>query len=196
MENFDISNNFCSACQKTKKILKLYLIKKINYTIVLLVLLSVISSSHGLPSNLKISGVKSRTKSEETNKITNGSILKKVFAKNDREILQRQKRMMPAMVPIRDRMTSSLCSYEVVVDVNPQRIPNKIDRVLCQRDSCKCVEQGDYRCTQLYAQLNVTYLTNDLKSNFDFEMLNVEYACVCSRGSGSPGVKILEPVLV
>lgn len=187
-----------STCQKTKQKLKVLIVKKYNVLVIVTILLSVISSSHGLPNNFN-----DKTKRIETNNLINTPFMKKIMGgvreahNENHKAHHRAERFMPqVMVPVRDRMTSSLCSYKVQVDVNPVRIPNKIDRVLCQVDSCKCVEQGDYRCTQLYAQMNVTYLTNDLKSNFDFEMINVEYACVCSRGSGSPGVKVLEPILV
>ncbi|KAK6634174.1 hypothetical protein RUM43_001788 [Polyplax serrata] len=106
------------------------------------------------------------------------------------------RRLVSNMIPIRDREKTSMCAYEVVTDVNSQRIPDKIDKVLCLRESCKCADQGGFKCTQLYTQLNVTYLTDEYRSSLDFELVNVEYACVCSRAPGGSQVNLLEPVLV
>ncbi|EEB19305.1 hypothetical protein Phum_PHUM566000 [Pediculus humanus corporis] len=117
------------------------------------------------------------------------------FINND-NIHHVYRRVASSMVPIRDREKTSICSYKVITDINNQRIPDKIDKVICLKDSCKCSNQGGFKCTQLYTQLNVTYVTNDFLSNFEFELIDVEYACVCSRAPGGSNVNLLEPVFV
>lgn len=101
---------------------------------------------------------------------------------------------MRHMVPVRDRQDVSLCRYDVVVDHDPTRIPDRVDKVLCRRDGCKCVEAGDFRCTQLYTQLNVSY--GIATGNLQYDALDVELACVCARSSDRTELQALGPDIV
>lgn len=147
---------------------------------------SVAQAGYGLSNDLK--------SMHKANFLSTKSDLKRV--ERNAHLHHISRRIAPHMVPIRERETTSLCSYEVVTDQNLQRIPDKIDKVICRKDSCKCAEQGGFKCTQLYTQLNVTYLTSDLKMSNEFDLIDVEYACVCSRTPGGANVNLLEPVLV
>lgn len=96
-------------------------------------------------------------------------------------------------VPVRERQDASLCRYQVKVDYDATRIPDRIDKVLCRQEGCKCVEAGDYRCTQLYTQLNVSYITPTASQ---YDILDVELACVCARSVSSGDMQDLNAKIV
>jgi len=101
--------------------------------------------------------------------------------------------MRSTMVPVRERQEASLCRYDVVVDHDPKRVPDRVDKVLCRQDGCKCVDAGDFKCTQLYTQLNVSYTG---KSVLQYDILDVELGCVCARTSGRADLQSIMPDLV
>ncbi|KAL0270626.1 UNVERIFIED_CONTAM: hypothetical protein PYX00_007974 [Menopon gallinae] len=101
-------------------------------------------------------------------------------------------RRFSGLIPVRDRISNAICSYEVITDINFQRIPNKIDRVICKTDDCKVIGNSDYKCAQLYAELNVTYPKENCR--LEFELMNIEYACICAKSIGSTHITVIEPV--
>lgn len=101
-------------------------------------------------------------------------------------------RRFSSLIPVRDRISNAICSYEVITDINFQRIPSKIDRVICKTDDCKVIGNTDYKCAQLYAELNVTYPKENCR--LEFELMNIEYACICAKSIGSTQITVIEPV--
>ncbi|KAH8028151.1 hypothetical protein HPB51_013521 [Rhipicephalus microplus] len=55
----------------------------------------------------------------------------------------------------------SLCTFDYVVDVSPNRVPETIAFVLCRCMGIPCTPVRGFRCVQVYRALNVTYTLID-----------------------------------
>ncbi|KAG8254575.1 hypothetical protein J6590_005126 [Homalodisca vitripennis] len=87
---------------------------------------------------------------------------------------------------LREGQETSLCAYRVCVDEDKNRLPIHIHRVYCLNTGCRCTHEGQYRCTQLYNNVEVWYGANQTQSKpMTRGTLEVEFGCVCAAKHGT-----------
>ncbi|CAH0381245.1 unnamed protein product [Bemisia tabaci] len=93
----------------------------------------------------------------------------------------RHKRQLNYEMTLEEGQFASMCSYEIKVDTNPKRIPEKITRVECRNQGCVCAQMGNYKCTQLVSQVHVQYRDSEESQEVHkYETIKVPYACTCA----------------
>ncbi|KAH6925970.1 hypothetical protein HPB50_012838 [Hyalomma asiaticum] len=89
----------------------------------------------------------------------------------------------------------SLCTFDYVVDVSPNRVPESIATVLCRCMGVPCTPVRGFRCVQVYRALNATYTLPDGTTKIKNYLVPSDCRCASTETSAWSMTQRVAPLL-
>ncbi|KAH7971943.1 hypothetical protein HPB52_004374 [Rhipicephalus sanguineus] len=88
----------------------------------------------------------------------------------------------------------SLCTFDYVVDVSPNRVPLSIPSVLCRCMGVPCTPVRGFRCVQVYRALNATYTLADGTTKTKSYLVPSDCRCASTQMNAWNMMRQMEPL--